>query len=129
MSTRIYPCGCTGTGEDTMIVVMAGCPLHDEDADELTEKDDIYVHRNEVCLYLRQLRYSNSVPEPMPSSDPDRRECDFLEDVRLWLHAFDKVLSAVSDTTTTMAAELAELRNQRKAVRDFLGLNQPAGEA
>ncbi len=95
---------------------------------ELTESDDIYVHRDEVANILRQLRYSGSVTEPFPNPDPDRRECDFLEDVRLWLSDFSRILAAASDTTTEMAAELNDLRTQRKAVRDFLGLSTPPGE-
>lgn len=50
-------------------------------------------------------------------------ETDFLTAITEWLEALNRKLSIISDTTTDMAAELQDLRSQRKAIRDFLGLN------
>lgn len=81
--------------------------------------------RKALLLTLSRLRYSGSVASPLATVSRDaetEHEEEFLMGVGLWLDEFNKVLAQIADTTTSMAQELTELRAQRKAVRDFLGL-------
>ena len=77
--------------------------------------------REGLVLTLNSLRYSGSV-SPISGIDLNDTEAEFLTEITYWLTAFGDVLTGVSATTTDMARQLAELRSQRKAVRDFLGL-------
>lgn len=70
---------------------------------------------------LREMRYGGSIPSL--DIDTAQSEEEFLGAVTQWVISLNKLLSDVSDTTTKMAKELTELRSQRKAVRDFLGLS------
>jgi hypothetical protein len=81
-----------------------------------------------VIKALNRLRYGGSVYTRMPEVITDDTEAQFLDEVIAWLESFSDVLATVSDTTTDMAAELSELRGQRKAVRDFLGLAPTTGD-
>lgn len=112
------------------------CPLCKEGLhphDDLDEDDrydpigpnyGIYLEdaRMGVVEALSKLRYSGSVA--LPPNTEARSETEFLDQTSQWLTAFGKVLAAASDTTTEMARELTDLRSQRKAIRDFLGLGE-----
>lgn len=101
--------------------LTACCTNPDEQA-----KRDLW-HR--VSTALRSLRYSGNVLATLPYPHWDLSEQDYIDDLCQWLQEYSKVLVAASETSTEMARELAELRGQRKAVRDFLGLPSPTGEA
>lgn len=51
-------------------------------------------------------------------------EPEFLNGIAGWITALADKLRVVSESTTDIAAELNELRAQRNAVRNFLGLNE-----
>ena len=81
--------------------------------------------RISLVAALKELRYSAQVGGALAT---DGDESAFLHEVVGWIRSYGRVLADVSETTTNMAAELQELRSQRKAVRDFLGLTTTAGE-
>ena len=89
---------------------------------DAVERFDTAVSRRQLVASLSRLRYSGSVLVNLTSTTDEWPESEFNEQVTAFLTEFGRILESVSDTTTTMAAELAELRSQRKAVRDFLGL-------
>lgn len=80
------------------------------------------IARRDLVAALNALRYGASVSRLVPRVIEEDTEAQFLADITDWIVEFNRVLATVSDTTTNMAAELTELRSQRKAVRDFLGL-------
>ena len=72
---------------------------------------------------INGLRYSGGGIPTQPSLYETYSEPEFLDAITHWLYDFNKILIGVSETTTDMAEELYVLRNQRKAVRDFLGIS------
>ena len=96
------------------------CPEHDDYG--------IYLDDARGCVVeaMGNLRYSGSMRR-LPCSR-EIPETQFLDSITEWLDAYAAVLTGVSDTTTSMAQELTELRSQRKAVRDFLGRSSTPGD-
>jgi hypothetical protein len=90
--------------------------------------DSIVAARHLVAHAMNKLRYSGSVLCYVPDPADGSTDLDFLEKTAQWLDEFNQVLVTISDTTTDMARELHDLRSQRKAVRDFLGLPTTLGE-
>lgn len=81
--------------------------------------------RRSLIHQIFQMRYGGSIAVPFAEDTVlNASEATFLYHVTQWLASFNTMLDNVSATTTDMAAELTELRTQRKAVRDFLGLNE-----
>jgi hypothetical protein len=78
--------------------------------------------RIRVNIALFNMPYGGSVSAVRPVIDPEQDIVDFLNEVGSWLEALRVTLESVTDTTTDMAQELTELRSQRKAARDFLGI-------
>ena len=84
---------------------------------------DTFEARVRLERAINKLRYAGSIFTACPTAAHDDTEIEFLDDVTQFIDKFNQVLATISDTTTSMAAELQDLRSQRKAVRDFLGLN------
>lgn len=58
----------------------------------------------------------------------DQSDGDFVLFVAEWLVAYGNRVAVIQTTAASMARELTELREQRAAVRSFLGTTPPAGE-
>lgn len=79
--------------------------------------------RKAIIVQLNKMRYSGSLMSYGPRLEQAiDSEIDFNDALTDWLISFNEVLIGVADTTTNMAAELQDLRSQKKAIRDFLGL-------
>jgi len=83
---------------------------------------DAFEARIRLVRAINKLRYAGSIFTACPTAAHDDTEIEFLDDVTQFIDKFNQVLATISDTTTNMAEELQDLRLQRKAVRDFLGL-------
>ncbi|MBV9923185.1 MAG: hypothetical protein JOY78_20360 [Pseudonocardia sp.] len=80
-----------------------------------------------ICRAIGAMPYGGVVPEGRHVVEAPGLEIDdeeFLHRVADYLEALGARLKIVSETNTEMAHELVELRDQRKAIRDFLGINQ-----
>ena len=88
-----------------------------------TDKHRIRARRQQLMQNVAALRYTSGCYIPDPAIEIID-EAGFLEVVNQWLRDFNEVLNEVSDTTTQMAEELYALRNQRTAVRNFLGMDK-----
>lgn len=87
----------------------------------MSDDVDILDSRIRLLGAINSLRY-NGTGIPTPRSLLDAGEVEFLDALTAWLGDYQQMLVLISDTTTNMAQELHDLRSQRKAVRDFLGL-------
>ena len=85
-------------------------------------RERVHNARNAIRSLLRELRYSAGCSQ-VPNPAPDTSEAAFLETIGAWLVEFSRVLVTVSDTNTEMAHDLNDLRTQRSAIRQFLGLD------
>jgi hypothetical protein len=95
------------------------------------DQQQILDERRELIINLGRLRYSGALmvrQGALQRAAEEFTEAEFLMEVNLWLQSFCDILVAASDTTTDMAKELHDLRSQRKAIRDFLGLPTTPGE-
>lgn len=63
----------------------------------------------------------------VPNISDDEFEREFLLAVTLWLTEYSQRILSIQATAASMASELTTLREQRQAVRAFLGLTDPAG--
>lgn len=85
--------------------------------------------RAAVVLALSDLPHADAVDYQILDSyvldDPEDLfgEENFQIQVCAWLIQYAKVLATVRRTTAEMAVDLRTLREQRKAIRGFLGLN------
>lgn len=114
-------CYCTLDPSDgALINTSHTCLRHSQ-----TESEAVTL-RGFLVNQLRALRYSGQNTAPLPHVLDEDSEEQFLEELIEWVGGFMLVLTSVSETTTDMAKELTDLRTQRKAVRDFLGLNTKA---
>lgn len=84
--------------------------------------------RQELGLTLNSLRYSSQMSSS-PPMDPEMTEVEYLVHLNEWLTDYGDVLTRVGETTTEMARELHELRQQRSVIRLFFGMpaSGPAG--
>lgn len=110
-----YQCVCSLSSSDAR-----DCPVH-----HITEA--VEVARNKLVNALGQLRYSGQLAPTKDLLVFNGTEVEFLGQVTRWIGTFGTVLQSASEGITSMAAELQELRSQKKAVRDFLGLTTTEG--
>lgn len=78
--------------------------------------------RHRLVNTMRMLPYSGT-QAPMVPSDFDENTWTFLDRCVAWLEAYARNLRAVSKSAASMTAELHDLRNERAAVRAFLGID------
>lgn len=76
---------------------------------------------------LRDLTYGGAAGL-VPSIGLDQSEVEFLAEVTNWIGELGKALIRVRESVTETMDELTALREQRQAIRTFLGLNGPAGD-
>ena len=90
-------------------------------------KEHVRGIRGALIDQLISLKYAATVPVPLEPYD-NHTEIEFLTKLCTWVYEYAKVLDTVKKTNADMAEELYELREQRRGVRAFLGidkLNQP----
>lgn len=93
------------------------------------ERAALTAARQRVVSTLRGMRFTGAVGSAIPSPEAGYfSETEWLDRLANWLEIFGRVLHGVSDTTTAMADELNDLRQQRRCVREFLGLPQAVGD-
>lgn len=89
--------------------------------------DAVEIARQDLVHTLHYMPFGAGVwKAAMPMLNSDESETEFLAQVTQWLRILADVLQAVSETNTSMVDELHELRHQKQAIRDFLGLNPTA---
>lgn len=76
---------------------------------------------------LRDLTYSGAAGL-VPSIGLDQSEVEFLAEVTAWVGELGKALGRVRESVTETMDELTTLREQRQAIRAFLGLNNASGD-
>lgn len=81
----------------------------------------VAVARAAITRMLRDLRYSQSVEVNLPI-DTGQSEAEWLSELRRWVGAYSNRLDVATNTTTAMLTELNTLREQRSAIRAFLGI-------
>lgn len=113
-------CTCDEYDTETVTKIDPDCPCH---GDWVESAPDVCTARACLIENLQELRYSGSThPRIAAAAELDQSEAEFLDLVSEWIIRYGEVVEAAAETHTEMARELVELRNQRKAVRDFLGL-------
>ena len=89
----------------------------------MTDPDSAEIARKNLLRAINQLPYSGALLSYTPLLNSDDEETIFLSHITAWLNRFADVLHNISETNTNLVNELHELRTQKTAIRDFLGLN------
>lgn len=70
---------------------------------------------------VQRLPFKGLVDRPMPSGGDSTPE-DFLADLTYWLAGYEQIIASRADDFTRQARVIADMKNERAAVRAFFAL-------
>ena len=91
--------------------------MTDADDRQLSE----WAARHDVQFLLRQLPWSEKVELTLPAYDEMDSGVAWIKTIESWLAEYKQIVALAKSSAAEMATELAELRDQRAAVRSFFG--------